>query len=54
MKKYQVIFCQGAYTCVDAECDTYDNACEREVELTAQMHMCGEHDFHYIIKEVER
>lgn len=51
--RYQVIFCQGDYTCVDDEVSTMDQALERKAELTSEMRVCGERDFYYIIKEVK-
>lgn len=51
--KYQVIFCQGSYTCVDYETTSYEQACEVKRELQAEMYAGGERNFDYIIKEVK-
>lgn len=50
---YQIVFCSGNYTCVDAEATTYEQAEEIRNELQAQMYMSGERDFYYIIREVK-
>lgn len=50
---YKIIFCSGAYQYCDAEASTYEQALEIKSELQAQMYMCGERDFYYIIKEVK-
>lgn len=50
---YQVIFCSGGYSCIDAEVSTYEQAQEIKNELQAQMYMAGERNFNYIIKEVK-
>lgn len=50
--KYQVIFQQGNYSNVDAECDDYESALERYSELQAEMYIAGERNFCYIIKKV--
>ena len=52
--KYQVIFCQGTYTCVDYETESYEQACEVKSELQAEMYASGERNFNYIIKEVKQ
>mgnify|MGYP000047790014 CR=1 FL=1 len=51
--KYQVIFCSGSYRHIDYETDNYEQACEVRSELQAEMYMCGERDFYYIIKKVK-
>lgn len=50
--KYQVVFVQGNYSCVDYETSNYEQACEVKMELYAQMSMAGERNFDYIIKKV--
>ena len=50
--KYQVVFQQGYYSCVDYETDNYDQAVEVMYELQAQMYACGERNFSYFIKTV--
>ena len=49
---YQVVFCQGGYTCVDYETRVYEQAQEVMMELYAQMREAGERNFDYIIKKV--
>lgn len=50
---YQIIFVSGGYSSVDAEAETYDQALEIKSELQAEMYLCGERDFCYIIKKVK-
>lgn len=50
--KYQVIFCQGNYSHIDYETTSYEQALEVKSELEAEMYICGERDFYYIIKEL--
>ena len=50
--KYQVVFQQGSYSCVDYETTDYDQAMEVKFELQAQMYACGERNFCYFIKTV--
>lgn len=50
---YQVVFCQGGYTCVDYETSNYEQACEVMAELYVQMSMAGERNFDYIIRRKE-
>jgi len=50
---YQIIFHSGNYKCIDAETDSYEQACEIRDELQAQMYAYGERDFYYEIKEVK-
>ena len=49
---YQVVFCQGGYTCVDYETSVYEQAQEVMMELRSQMYIAGERNFNYIIKKV--
>lgn len=52
--KYQVIFQQGSYSCVDYETEDYDQAAEVMYELQAQMYAAGERNFSYFIKTVRK
>ncbi len=49
-KMYQVVFCQGSYSCVDYETSDYDQALEVKAELYAEMYAGGERNFNYIIR----
>lgn len=49
MTLYQVVFCQGGYTCVDYETSIYEQAVEIMGELQSQMYLAGERNFDYII-----
>lgn len=51
MEEYELVFCQGGYTCVDFV-GTYDECLEARYELKSQMYISGERDFYYIIRKV--
>lgn len=53
MKKWQIIFHSGNYSCIDGEATSYEQACEIKAELQAQMYLGGERDFFYEIKEIK-
>ena len=47
---YQVVFKQGNWEQVDFETEDYDQACEVQRELYAEMSLMGERDFTYYIR----
>lgn len=49
-KLYELVFEQGRYSSVDFV-GTYEECAEMRYHLQADMYMCGERDFYYIIRE---
>ena len=48
---YQVVFCQGYFSCVDFETESLEQAEEVKMERCAAMAEGGERDFCYVIKK---